>query len=409
MTRRDFLNTSLRAAALLPAASSVLAACAKPGSIPGLSGGDRALARPGEPVTLPVVRDPIPTSTPIESGATLRVYNWADYFYKRVLRAFEDEFGVTIEWTTFNNMEEGIQKLVSGQIQADVFFPTTDYLARLVERELLQPLNHELIPNVPANFWPSFSDPGPWYDQGWQYSVPYVIYTTGVAYRRDRLDDAEAASIGYDLFFDPRFDGAVSYYDSYRDALGMMLLRNGIMDANTGDEEAIQTAKDDILRMINDNGARLTVNGTYSKLPEGEFTISQAWSGDIVGAQFYLPKGTPVDVLGYWYPEDKRGLIGNDTIVIPANAENPRLAHEFLNWFADEHWSYVNFRDWNGYQPPMRSIKPGRLVEEGVVPETLSQAVLGERNFSVGISQGELSIAADDVWLDAWSEIQAGG
>ena len=54
--------------------------------------------------------------------------------------------------------------------------------------------------------------------------MPYTIYTTGVAYRRDRLDDAAAAAAGYDLFFDPAFKDSVSYYDSYRDALGMMLL-----------------------------------------------------------------------------------------------------------------------------------------------------------------------------------------
>ena len=29
-------------------------------------------------------------------------------------------------------MEEGIQKLVAGQVAADVFFPTTDYIRRLV-------------------------------------------------------------------------------------------------------------------------------------------------------------------------------------------------------------------------------------------------------------------------------------
>ena len=75
-------------------------------------------------------------------------------------------------------MEEGIQKLVAGQVQADVFFPTTDYVRRLVQTDLLQPLNHDLIPNM-ANTWPVFSDPGPWYDLGWNYTVPYTIYTTG--------------------------------------------------------------------------------------------------------------------------------------------------------------------------------------------------------------------------------------
>lgn len=423
MSRRDFLRSSLGAAIALPSASAILAACAKPGTTGGAGGGaggdaggggatgasgGRVLARPDNPVTLPMTRDPIPADTPLESG-TLRIYNWADYLYKKVTKAFEEQYGVTVEVTTYNNMEEGIQKMVAGQVQADVFFPTTDYIARLAETDLIQPLNHELIPHLEANYWRSFWDPGPWYDTGWRYTVPYTIYTTGVAFRRDRVDDAEAAAAGYELFFDTRFNGAVSYYDSYRDAIGMMLLRNGTTDPNSEDPAAIGAAKDAILQMIGENDARLTINGTYAKLPEGEFTVSQAWSGDIVGAQWYLPKGTSEDVLGYWYPEDKRGLIGNDTITIPTVAEHPRLAHEFLNFLLDEEWGFVNFRDWNGYQPPMTSIVPERLVEEGIVPETLAQAVVSEENFNLGYMQGELSAEADDLWLDAWSEIQAGG
>jgi spermidine/putrescine transport system substrate-binding protein len=412
LSRRDFLRRSFGAAVALPSAAAILAACSKPGSTSSGGGttgdGARELARPDNPVTLPMTQDPIPTDTPIEGG-TLNVYNWDAYMYKKVLKAFEDEYGVTVEWTTFNNMEEGIQKLVAGQVEADVFFPTTDYVARLVEADLLQPLNHDLIPNLQANVWPVFSDPGPYYDLGWRYTVPYTIYTTGVAYRRDKIDDADAAAKGYELFFDPSVKDEVSYYDSYRDAIGMMLLRDGVMDPNSGDPAAIDKAKDGILEMINANGARLTINGTYAKLPEGEFSVSQAWSGDIVGAKWYLPKGTPKDVLGYWYPPDQKGLVGNDTIVIPSGAKSPRLAHEFLNFFLDERWGYVNFVDWNGYQPPFTSIVPDRLVADGVVPPSLAAAVVAESNFTTGYIQGELSADADALWLAAWNEIQAGG
>jgi spermidine/putrescine transport system substrate-binding protein len=412
LSRRDFLRRSLGVAVALPSAAAILAACSKPGTTNSGGGatgdGKRVLARPDNPVTLPMTQDPIPTDTPIEGG-TLNVYNWDAYMYKKVLKAFEDEYGVTVEWTTFNNMEEGIQKLVAGQVEADVFFPTTDYIARLVEADLMQPLNHELIPNLAANVWPVFNDPGPYYDLGWRYSVPYTIYTTGVAYRRDRIDDADASALGYDMFFEPAFKDEVSYYDSYRDAIGMMLLRNGVTDANSSDPAAIDKAKDAILEMINGNGARLTINGTYAKLPEGEFSVSESWSGDIVGAKYYLPKGTPEDVLGYWYPPDGKGLVGNDTIVIPKAAKSPRLAHEFLNFFLDEHWGYLNFADWNGYQPPFTSIVPDKLVSDGVVPSTLSSAVVNERNFTTGYLQGELSADTDALWLGAWNEIQAGG
>jgi spermidine/putrescine transport system substrate-binding protein len=414
LSRRDFLHRSLGAAVALPSAAAILAACSKPGTTSSGSGGGttgtgaRVLARPDDPVTLPMTQDPIPTDTPIEGG-TLNVYNWDAYMYKKVLSAFEDEFGVSVQWTTFNNMEEGIQKLTSGQVEADVFFPTTDYVARLVEAGLLQPLNHELIPNLPANVWPVFNDPGPYYDLGWRYTIPYTIYTTGVAYRRDRIDDADAAAKGYELFFDSLFRDEVSYYDSYRDALGMMLLRDGVMDPNSDDPAAIGKAKDAILEMINANGARLTINGAYAKLPEGEFSVAQSWSGDIVGGKYYLPKGTAEDVLGYWYPPDGKGLVGNDTIVIPSGAKSPRLAHEFLNFFLDEHWGYLNFADWNGYQPPFTSIVPDKLVSDGVVLPTLSSAVVNEQNFTTGYIQGELSADTDALWLDAWNEIQAGG
>jgi len=416
MSRRDFLRRSAGAAVTLPSLSAILAACGRPGETGGGDGGsgatgasgERILARPDNPVTLPMNGEPIPTDTPLESG-TLRIYNWSDYLYKKVINAFSDEYGVEVELTTYNNMEEGIQKMVAGQVQADVFFPTTDYVSRLVAADLIQPLNHELIPNLEANYWQSFWDPGPWYDLEWRYTVPYTIYTTGVAYRRDRIGDDEASAAGYEMFFDPRFTGAVSYYDSYRDAIGMMLLRNGVFDANAEDPAAIDAAKEAILQMINENDARLTINGTYSKLPEGEFSVSQAWSGDIVGAQWYLPKGTSADILGYWYPEDNKGLIGNDTITIPRIAENPRLAHEFLNFMLDEEWGFINFRDWNGYQPPMTSIDPDRLISEGVVPETLPRAVVSEDMFTQAYVQGELSAEADGLWLDAWAEIQAGG
>ena len=235
-------------------------------------------------------RDPIPTDTPMESG-TLRVYNWNDYFYKRVLREFEDQYGVTVEWTTFNNMEEGIQKLVTGQVQADVFFPTTDYVARLVERDLLQPLNHDLIPNLPANYLacvlrsgallrPRLAVHRPVRDLHDRRGVPPRPH------RRRRGGRRRVRTV-----VRPAVRGAVSYYDSYRDALGMMLLRNGVDDPNTGDEAAIEASKDAILQLINDNGARLTNNGAYDELPQGEFTVAAVVVGGHRGREVVPAEG----------------------------------------------------------------------------------------------------------------------
>jgi spermidine/putrescine transport system substrate-binding protein len=410
MSRRQFLTRAGGAALAIPSLSAILAACTKPGSSASASGSPtRPIATPQNPVTLPLNGQPIDASTPVETGATLLMYNWVDYTYKKVIAEFESEYNCSVDYTTFNNMEEGIQKVVSGQVKPDVFFPTTDYLSRLVYEDLLQPLQHELIPNMEANVWKAFWDPGPYYDRGWRYTVPYVIYTTGVGYRRDDIPDSKAAQEGYDLIWDPAYKGKISYYDSYRDAIGMAILRDGGTDVNTGDQATIDQAKNAILQLVNDLSASLNINGMYAKLPEGQYVVGQAWSGDMVGAQWYLPKGTPASVLGYWYPEDHKGLIGNDLIAIPAGAKNPVLAHKFLNFLLDKKWGFVNFSQWNGYQPPFTSIQPDSLISQGVVPANLSAAVVTEDMFTQGYLQTELPPDVDQKWQAAWSEISAGG
>ena len=304
LSRRQFLTRAGGAAIAMPSLAAILAACSKPeSSAPSGGAGEIPIATLENPVTLPVNQAPIAADTPLESGP-LVLYNWADYIWKRSVAEFEDKFGVSVDITTFNNMEEGIQKVANGQVTADVFVPTPGYLRRLVQQNLVQPLQHELIPNMEASVWPSYYNPGPYYDLGWNYTVPYTIYTWGVAYRRDRVSDDEAAAQGWDALWNGDYNGAISLYDSYGDTIAITILRNGSLDVNTGDPALIDAAKEAILQTINDNKARLTINGVYAKLPAGDFTVAESWSGDIVGAQWYLPKGTGTDVLGYWRPED---------------------------------------------------------------------------------------------------------
>jgi spermidine/putrescine transport system substrate-binding protein len=410
MSRRQFLTRAGGAAVAMPSVAAILAACSKP-SASGEGGGSSAsgeipIATPENPVTLPLTQEPIAADTPPESGP-LVLYNWADYVWKKEIAAFEDKFGVKVDITTFNNMEEGIQKVSNGQVSPDVFVPTPNYLRRLVQNDLLQPLQHDLIPNV-TSLWPSYSNPGPYYDLNWQYTLPYTIYTWGTAYRRDVVSDDEAAAQGWDILWNHDYAGKVSLYDSYGDTIAITILRNGSLDVNTGDPALINAAKDSILQTINDNQALLTINGVYAKLPQGVYNVAEAWSGDIVGAQWYLPKGVSTDVLGYWKPEDGKTMIGNDLLAIPTASKNPRLAHEFINFFLDEKVGYDNFVNWNGYQPPFNSIDPATLIDKGVVPPQLGSAVVTEEMFNKDLTPVELVPSVDQLWLDAWTEIKAG-
>lgn len=412
ISRREFLRRSVGAAVALPSAAAILAACAKPGQPAGgaKSGVADILAhpaRPDHPVTLPVFQGPIADTTPIEGNITLQIYNWADYLWPKMFKEFEDkykQYNVKVELTTFNNMQEAVAKLGAGQVTPDVTFPTVDVLAKLAVAKLLQPLNHSLIPNLVNNYWKEWQNP--FYDQGWRYTVPYAIWLTGIGYRRDHVSDAEAAAKGYSLLWDSRFKGKVGIYDSYRSAIGLALLKNGITDVNTGNPDYINTAKEDLLSLIAKNHALIDINGTYAKLPEGEFWVHQAWSGDIVTARYYLPKGVSNDVLGYWYPPQGGGMVGNDTMAIPIAAQHPRLAHEFINFMLDKKAGVENF-SWNGYQPPMSSVNPSTLIPK-YVPPTLERAIVTTFLLDRGVYAMELTPDVDRLWLDAWQEIQAG-
>jgi spermidine/putrescine transport system substrate-binding protein len=113
-------------------------------------------------------------------------------------------------------------------------------------------------------------------------------------------------------------------------------------------------------------------------------------------------------VLGYWFPPDGGGPIGNDMIAVLRKAKNPVLAHHFLNYLIDAKHGYDNFVNFNGYQPPFVSIDPGSLVADGVVPKNLTSAVVREQDFKKGHFELELTPEGAKLYQDAWAEFKAG-
>jgi spermidine/putrescine transport system substrate-binding protein len=407
--RREFLKRTAAGALAVPGLAALLAACGDSGT-PSSEGPATfiGLASPDKPRTLPIYDDnqPIPDGGAPEPGP-LKVYNWVDYTYKKVIKQFEEEFGVDVEVSNFASSSEALQKVRTGSIDFDVFFPTTDIVGKLVAAKFLQPLNLSYIPNLQANVWPELADP--YYDQGSRYTVPYMTWKTGIGYRRDELaEDPYSMTNPYDLFWDPRYRGKVGVYNEYRDTIGMTLLRNGHEDVNTSDPALIEEAKQSLIEMAETVDVRVaTQNDDYVVIPEGNAWVHNSWSGNMVYAQYYLPKGTDVDVLGFWFPEDGRGMIASDTIAISSTAKNPVLAHEYINFLLDNDNALLNM-SYEGYQPPLTSIEPSKVVSAGYVPENLSTTVVRQEDFQNGLYQLELAPDVEAMWQDAWAEFKTG-
>ena len=64
----------------------------------------------------------------------------------------------------------------------------------------------------------------PFYDQGWQYTTPYSIYTTGMAWRKDKVNLTPSWNMPWQ---GAPYKGKVAILDDYREGISLALLRAG--------------------------------------------------------------------------------------------------------------------------------------------------------------------------------------
>jgi spermidine/putrescine transport system substrate-binding protein len=434
LSRRDFLKRTGGAALAAPSLAAILAACTKPGTTPvggGSSSGGRSgpgtgsfwpadspypLARQDAPVTWNLWKDPIASGQPIESGATLQIYNWQDYINPAVLKKFAQQYDCKVKVTTFDNTDEALAKMRTGQLKFDVFFPTIDILGKLVTAQLIQPLQHSYIPHLVSDVFDEYQNP--FYDQKWRYTVPYTTYLTGIAYRRDIISDdaVRALENPWTLLWDPTYTGKIGIYDDYRESISMALMKNGITDLNTTKQSDLDTAQNDLTAMIDAVNVRAQgVNGVYIGIPHGSFDAHLAWSGDAIAAWGYWPQlnMTNYEKMGFWYPSNRVGTINNDLIAVPASAEHPVLGHTFLDFIQTYDVAMLNFA-WNGYQPPQKQADVSTLTTTNSVYDVpyvfpwLSEGIIQPDDFKTGKLYLELTPEVDALWHNVWQAFKAG-
>jgi spermidine/putrescine transport system substrate-binding protein len=418
-TRRDFLRRSGGAALGLSAAGSVLAACSnstsaggpassgKGGAVLGLNG--VPLARPNTRVTLPLWEQPIDSNLKPETGGTLTIFNYPNYIYGKVLKDFGRKYGVDVQVTSFDDINSGIARLISGAVQPDVMEMTPDNLDRVVAGKLIKPINHDYIPNLQKNVWPGLVDP--FYDGGSRYGVPYTVYSTGIAWRTDRVkEDIEGMQNPWDIFWQSQaYKGKVALLSEVRETIAMALLHRGIKDINTEDPKLLDQAVADLKQLYGICNIKYD-DTQYQSIPEDRSWIHQAWSGDMLaGVFYYLPKPSVGNLLRFWNPGRGNGPIQNDMWSIPSTCKKPVLAHLFMNYMLDNGVAYSNFVDFNGYQPPLNEINPETLIAKKLIPETLSNSVLTAADLGPdSLQEMTLTAKGQQLWQNAYSSFISG-
>jgi spermidine/putrescine transport system substrate-binding protein len=363
------------------------------------------IPQPKRPIMWPILtaNRPVADGLRPEANATLKVFAWENRVSQRCLDDFARAYRCEVELTSYASMAQALGTVRRGRDRFDVFMGApTNMIGILVRNAMIQPLNHSYIQNI-REAWPLFTDP--YYDSHWLYTVPYSVFSTGISWRKDHVDlDPYALRNGWEFPWRAASKGKTAVLNDYREAIGLALLKDNDATINTTDPYLLNQARDALIELNRLIGLRID-NDTSADLASGRSWVHHAWSGQVIAAAKKLPAGVPVEALGYWFPPDGAGPVANDTNTIVRGAQNPVLAHLFLNFMLDRHNAINNIAA-TGFTQPLTYATPSRLVYLGILPPSLTSAAVLSTFLDHSLKELQISPAADQLWQQAWQAVR---
>jgi spermidine/putrescine transport system substrate-binding protein len=257
-----------------------------------------------------------------EEEKKLNFYNWDTYIGETTLETFKDASGIDVNMSLFATNDELFAKLRAGNPGFDVIVPGSEFVQRMIEAKLLEPLDHAKIPNI-KNVAPEFIKDAP-FDPGRKFSMPYTWLVIGIGYRKSKVKETPDS---WKYLFDS---------DEYKGKIAVMsdaseLFRNCFKylgkSINDSSPELIKQAeallikqKPNIKSFHEDNGQDLLLSG--------EVDVVMEYNGDIAQVM------TEDDDINFVVPKEG-AMRQQDTLAIPKGAPHPENALKFINHILD--------------------------------------------------------------------------
>ena len=269
----------------------------------------------------------------------LKLYLPGEYLGENVISDFEKQYGVRVIVENFDSNEMMYTKLMAGD-RYDVIIPSDYMIERLMNEDFLQPLDKSMIPNME-----NMSDAvlGMSYDPDNTYSIPYFWGSVGLVYNHENVDPAVIESEGWEVLRNTDYAGHIYIYDSERDSFMMAFKALGY-SMNTSDPDEINAAYEWLLQMNDTMSPVYVTDEVIDGMMNGYKDLAVVYSGD---ATVILDEN---EDMSFYMPEQGTN-IWCDAMVIPANAENPLLAHEFINYMLTYEAAFDN-TETVGYTSP---------------------------------------------------------
>ncbi|MFR2838782.1 MAG: ABC transporter substrate-binding protein [Zhenhengia sp.] len=277
-----------------------------------------------------------------QSSESITFFNYGENIDKETLKQFEEEYGIKVKMSTFDDMDTMYLKIAESNAQYDVILVSDALMPKMIDGGLLQELNKENIPNI-AQMDEEYLNLE--IDPGNKYSVPYMFGTIGIIYDKNVVTE-EVDS--WDILWDEKYKNKVFMFDTYRDTIGAALKKLGY-SLNSENPGELEEAKQLLLEQRKLVDPIYGVDNGTSMIATGETALNMIWSGEGLNLQDEYPNlvyTIPKEGVNFWI----------DSLCIPANAKNVEGAEKFINFVSDKE-SALRIADEIGYTTPNKEAR----------------------------------------------------
>ncbi len=314
-----------------------------------------------------------------QEHVTLNVYNWGQYIADgsdgsmEVIAEFEKRYPhIKVNYSTYDSNEIMYSKLSNGGITVDVIIPSDYMIARLIEEDMLLPLDFDNIPNY-QYIDESFRNTA--YDPENRYSVPYTWNTVGMVYNTKYVDEADLT--GWELLWNEKYAGKILMFGNSRDAFGIAQYLLGY-SVNTVDMNELNHCAEK-LKQQKPVLQQYVMDEVFATMQNEEAWIAPYYAGDC------LTMMGENENLDFYLPESQGFNLFIDAMCIPSCAKEKEAAETFINFLCDPQIAAANM-SWISYGTPLSAAKAY------MDPETVGDPIAypDQQTLSKGTSFGYL-------------------
>lgn len=327
----------------------------------------------------------------IGKNGTVYVYNWGEYIDPDTIDSFEEETGIQVIYDEYETNETMYPKVASGASSYDVICPSDYMIQKMIDNDLLQPLDYSKLPTALSNIGSQYFEQSESFDPGNLYSIPYCWGTVGILYNKTMVSDPVDS---WSILWNEKYKDNILMQDSERDAFMVALKLLGY-SMNTTDEKELEEAKELLIEQKPLVQAYV-VDQVRDKMIGGEAALGVIYSGEAI----YTKQENPD--LEYVIPKEGTN-VWIDSWVIPKNAQNVDNAHAFIDYMCRADIALKNF-EYITYSTPNEAAR-ALIEDESIRNSSIAFPVLSDYQHLETYQY--LGDAMDKLYYDLWKQLKS--